>query len=277
MKEIIKERIIANYDNYSATELKVAKYVVDHYQEIWTYSSGELARTVGVSDATVVRFAKSLGYKGFLQLRGELKSEGNNHRSPYYIAKSMSTEIDDQVISEYAESMQSDIRELFSRLELNKLEAMATKILNAETVYIYGVGSDRVVSEFLGSYFPIMGIKTVLVMQEGLGLRERVINMSDKDILMMSSFPTVQSDEFWLADYAKECGADIYLLTDSELTAKGLGIDKFFITRRSTDAFYNSSVLSMCFCDILLLKIREMDQKRVDAFLYKYDEMCDDL
>lgn len=271
MKELLKKKIIDHYDDYSTTELKVAKYVVDHYDDIWTYSSGELAKAVGVSDATVVRFAKSLGYKGFLQLRGELKSEGSTCRSPYYIAKSMSETLDDKVLSDYASSLEMDMKAMFANLDMDQLTTLAKDILEADTVYLFGVGSERAVCEYLASYFPLIGVKVCAVESEGLAMREAFISLTERDLVIMSSFPSIQADEFWLVKYIKETGAKLFLMTDSELTAKGLDADNFVLTGSNANVFFSSTVLTLCFCDILLLKLREIGRKRADAYLYKYE------
>lgn len=47
------------------TEKKIANYVLDNYETVLNYNITELAENVGVSDASVVRFCKSLGYKGY--------------------------------------------------------------------------------------------------------------------------------------------------------------------------------------------------------------------
>ena len=47
------------------SESKIAKYVLDNFNETLNYNVSELADKAGVSDASVVRFCKSLGYKGF--------------------------------------------------------------------------------------------------------------------------------------------------------------------------------------------------------------------
>ena len=273
MNETLKDRIMKNYDEFSAGEKKIAKYIVDNYHDILAMSSGELAKKSGVSDATVVRFAKSLGYKGFLQFRNELKSEFGNIRRPYFISLSMAEKIDDEAVNDYFNAMSVDARNFMDALDLNSIERVAKRILEADTVYLFGVGSDRIVIQYLNNYFPMLGIKTVAILEEGLALREKVINMSEKDYLVMASFPNVQKDEFWVSDYAKSRGAGIFLITDSEITAKCHEIDNYVMTKSSLNAFYNSNVLPMYFCDILLMKLKELAPDRAAATLKRYEEI----
>lgn len=271
MEKTLREKIIDMYDRFSAREKIVAKYVVDNYREILALSSGELARATGVSDATVVRFAKTLGYKGFLQFRADLKQETGPVRSPYYISQKMNAKIDDRSISRYFETMDADARAFIDGLQMDMLEKLSENILKAQRVYLCGFGSDRIVADYLNNYFPLMGIPVTVLCEEGLALREKVLEMGSGDFVIMSSYPTLQDDEYWLYSYARECGAGIFLITDSDLTAKSLGAEDYVKTRSSMETFYNSSVLSMYFCDILLMKLREAAPERAEKYLKKYD------
>ncbi len=274
MVESLRDRIISQYEAFSAGEKKVAKYVTDHYQEILAISSGELAQITGVSDATVVRFAKTLGYKGFLQLRNDMKKELGTVRSLYSASQNAGEILTDNGISRYILSQQADAERFAAGLDMKMIERVSRRILDAETVYLCGIGSDRVVADYLNNYFPLIGIRTELIDEVGLSMKERVMHLCDRDYVVMSSYPSVQQDEFWMARYAREMGAGLFLITDSDITARIIDPSADYVkTGSSIETFYNSAVLSMYFCDILLMKLHEMDPERADVYLKKYDEI----
>ena len=62
-----KEKIMGSMHLLTNSESKIAKYVLDNFNETLNYNVSELADKAGVSDASVVRFCKSLGYKGILK------------------------------------------------------------------------------------------------------------------------------------------------------------------------------------------------------------------
>ena len=59
------ERISNTYYHLTAAEKKVADYVIIHQRDTQYLSISELAEACGVAEATVSRFAKRLGYKGY--------------------------------------------------------------------------------------------------------------------------------------------------------------------------------------------------------------------
>ena len=55
-------------------QLKIADYFLKHQNRICTMSSLAVAREVGVSDASIIRFSRAIGYKGFADLKNDLHS-----------------------------------------------------------------------------------------------------------------------------------------------------------------------------------------------------------
>ena len=65
----VLENIISSYDILFSAEKKVADYVLKHPQETLDLNVVELANKSKVSDATVIRFCKHIGYAGYYQFR----------------------------------------------------------------------------------------------------------------------------------------------------------------------------------------------------------------
>ncbi len=68
----------------TGSEKKVANYILNNYMYILDYTVTELAEKAGISDATVVRFCRSVGYKGYQDLKISLAQD---MMSPYKAVK----------------------------------------------------------------------------------------------------------------------------------------------------------------------------------------------
>lgn len=64
-----REKIVGKLPQLTSTEAKLAQYILEHYEEVLYYNVSELAKHAHVSDATVVRFCKSVGYRGFTDFK----------------------------------------------------------------------------------------------------------------------------------------------------------------------------------------------------------------
>lgn len=62
---MILERVRLLYPKLTKSQRKLADYIATSYHDAAFMTAARLARTVGVNEATVIRFAQRLGYKGF--------------------------------------------------------------------------------------------------------------------------------------------------------------------------------------------------------------------
>lgn len=255
MSDKLYDKIIGKLDSFSSGQQKVAKYIVDNYSEIPAMSCKELAGHSHVSSSMVVRFAKHIGYSGFLQIRDQIRSELGNVSIPYSISLSMPEKVDDNLIGQYLQKIGNDIKVFTQDMDLKLIEKLASDIAGADTVYLFGIGGDRIIVQYLSNYFPLLGIKTAAIFEEGLGMKQKIMNMTPDDFLIVASFPNVQRDEFWITDFARKNGTGVFLITDSDITARYHGISNYIKVKNSLNTFYNSCILSMYFCDILLMKL----------------------
>jgi DNA-binding MurR/RpiR family transcriptional regulator len=67
------QRLAKGADSYSTNQRVLAKYVQTHYQTVAFSTVSQLAELSGISEATVVRFAKALGFKGYPDFQKEVR------------------------------------------------------------------------------------------------------------------------------------------------------------------------------------------------------------
>ena len=69
----LNQRIDSRLDSLTKSEKRIAAYLQRNLDEAAFFSAAELADQLDVSEATVSRFAQSLGYSGFPELRQHLQ------------------------------------------------------------------------------------------------------------------------------------------------------------------------------------------------------------
>ena len=68
-RKSVLANIRAHYPKMFAAEKRVAKFILNHPEEAIMMNVSELARRSDVSDATVIRMCKRIGYTGYSQMR----------------------------------------------------------------------------------------------------------------------------------------------------------------------------------------------------------------
>ena len=56
------------------------------------------------------------------------------------------------------------------------------------------------------------------------------------------------------------------------MTAKLLGANDVLIAKDSTGSFFNSNISSLLICNMILLKMQELDYDRIEKALRRYDQ-----
>ena len=268
IENLIKE----HYLSLSKGCKRVASYILDHYSHAALLSSTELAEATGVSDTTVVRFSKALGFNGYAEFKRCLRS--NMYETNLYDdLQRMNVDRSDQFSANYMRSIAEDLQEFTNSIDYGLINTIVRRLLDSQQIYIGGLGSDAVVAKYLFTYIRKMGFNPILLVEEGHTLREYLMNITSQDTLIMCSYPKMFQDEREMARMAKRGGATLVTITDSETSALLLESDYNLSARQKEKTFFNSYVLPMALCDLLLLKIYEFAPEKVDASLKRYTEV----
>ena len=129
----------------TGSEKKVGNYVLEHYMEVLNYTVTELAEKAEVSDATVVRFSRSAGYKGYQDLKIHLAQDA---LVPYKHLNT-SLEKDDtpaQIAQKVIRAEIQTLEETLNILDMKELEQVAQVIRKARRVVFFGCGGSGAVA-----------------------------------------------------------------------------------------------------------------------------------
>ena len=210
IENLIKE----HYLSLSKGCKRVASYILDHYSHAALLSSTELAEAAGVSDTTVVRFSKALGFNGYAEFKRCLRS--NMYETNLYDdLQRMNVDRSDQFSANYMRSIAEDLQEFTNSIDYGLINTIVRRLLDSQQIYIGGLGSDAVVAKYLFTYIRKMGFNPILLVEEGHTLREYLMNITSQDTLIMCSYPKMFQDEREMARMAKRGGATLVTITDS--------------------------------------------------------------
>lgn len=267
----IKEKIISNFDTFSKNEKRIAAFIIDNYDTISYYNGNEIAENADTSKATLVRFSQKIGYKGFIELKKEINNEqlSTIKHNPYETF--LLTPGKDSIFS----NLINDINIFEKSLSPDKIKRVVKYIAHASTVYLIGFGSDSIAMKYLYNYLPICGIKCIYTEEQGVSLRERLLSLNKHDLVIMSNFSDMEDDDYMVARYAKKVGAKFVSMTNSDIVGNSLNADEYIITKESAETFYNSPILSILLCNVLLSELRHTYTDKIEAELKKYSDAID--
>lgn len=153
-------KLRAEMDKFSISERKVASCILVNSQEILGLGISDIARKSGVSDATVVRLCRTLGYKGLKELKIAIAQERKEENSGIRENRSVSAEdsaavLKRKVMCACMEAIQ-DTMDVLEDIQMGKaIEAM----YRANYIDIFGIGGSAVVARCAQHNFRKIGVR----------------------------------------------------------------------------------------------------------------------
>lgn len=139
-------RVRQNLGVFHPMERQLAEFVLDFPGDLASYAASELAALAGVSNATVTRFIKRLGYRHYEEARLQVREE-RGAGSPLLRA-SRSPAAENPFAASLARS-QDNLQRSFTRLDATSVDQIARALLAARKVWVLGLRS----SQAFASYF----------------------------------------------------------------------------------------------------------------------------
>jgi len=128
------------------SEEKIALYILDNPQEAISLTASELGKRSSTSSAAVIRLCKSLGLKGFQDLKLRIAGDLQKNRAVGF----RDIEPNESAVS-IIEKMTSNsiqtIRETAELLDHEELERAVKVCQNAETIHFFGVGASSIIAQ----------------------------------------------------------------------------------------------------------------------------------
>ena len=187
-EENVFSRITQEYYQLTASEKKLATFVVANGQRSQTMSISELAAACGVAEATISRFCRRMGYRGYSAFRlaiaaataarensdppsGEIQPEDT---VPDLCAKLASANID-------------AIRETQGLIRPENIQAAADALLAAHTVLCMGQGGSMLMAEEAAHLFTTAFPGFFAISDSHMQVIAAA-NLTEKDIILFFSY-----------------------------------------------------------------------------------------
>ncbi len=149
------------YDSLTPSYKRISDYILTHASEVSKQSIADLSQNVSAGDATIIRFCRTLGFKGFQEFKMELAIElaNNNQQEKSIFDTDVTADDNAKVISQKLKlSIDNALSETINLLDFNTLENITEQITKANALYFFGVGSSGLVAESAKHKFMRIGL-----------------------------------------------------------------------------------------------------------------------
>lgn len=133
-------------DELKPSERKAAEYILAHPEEVVELSVQRAAERSGVSEATLVRLARSLNMKGFQELKLRITGDLNKPMAAGSYQEIMIDGPVDAIMQAVSWNNTQSIQDTLSVLSRDEVKRAADALLAARKLDVYGVGASAVIA-----------------------------------------------------------------------------------------------------------------------------------
>ena len=238
-----------------------------------------MADRLGLSEATLVRFARTLGFPSYPAMRSLLQQ---NFRARVIHSARLRGRLDDlrEAGDIFERLIATEIDYLTLALESVDRESFqkAAKMLQTKgRVFVFGVGPSVPLVNLLTLRLGRFGRQVIPLTTAGREFLEPLLWMTDQDILVVICFLDVTPALQVLLDYANEVHCPVIMITDTLGTLVGDKADVVLAARRGPMVEFHSLVVPMTIINALLLTLANEDREQVIEKLDTLDQLRDRL
>lgn len=216
-------RQIAAYTKFTTTEQTIAEYILANTSSMENISIQELAKRTFTSNASIIRFAQKMGFRGFKEFKIQLLKSIEQLDGPQ---KDINPNIpfeDHSPLMKISEDMmhltQQAIKETYQLLNEAQLMEMTKHLYNAKRIFLFAAGDSQIRAEsFQNKLWKIN--KYAILAKEREEWALNAANLLRDDCAFFISYDAKAMNDLVAARLIKERGIPILLLTsypDSEL------------------------------------------------------------
>jgi DNA-binding MurR/RpiR family transcriptional regulator len=256
-------RVRQNLGAFHPMERQLAEFVLDFPGDLPSYAASELASLAGVSNATVTRFIKRLGYRHYEDARRQVRQE-RGAGSPLFLA-SRSVAVENR-FSASLERSQENLQRTFARLDAKGVDQIARALLSARKIWVCGMRS----SQSFASYFrwQMFQLKedTHLVPHAGDTLGQYTASITAKDVVVVFAVRRRPAGLGAVVEHMVASGARVLYVSD-ELVPRQEGLTWHLYCACDSDSPLDDHVAVTGICHLLASRVMELAGPRERARL----------
>ena len=264
-----------HYSELTKSEKSIADFLCQNQDEAAFLSAGEIALRLNLSEATMVRFARTLGFSSYPAMR-EVLQETFRRRVTHSARLRGRLEDLRKKGDIYERLVASEIDYLSQALETVDRQSLhkAVDLLRTRSrVFVFGLGPSETLVNLLQIRLQRFGRQIIPLTTAGREILDPLLTMTEKDLLFVICFFDISAVLKLVLEYAKEVGCPVIMLTDTLGSIIGDRADVVLAARRGPMAEFHSLVVPMTIINTLLLALANEDREQVMTNLDKLDQL----
>ncbi len=217
MTQELRNEISAKLEQFSRIQKKLAVFLIQYWNEIPLMSIEYISKECGVSTATIIRFVRRFGFRGFYDFKDKIKEEIKSSINPAERFRLVKTELSGRKsLVKVAKQDVKNINKLLGTLEEAKFRQFLEMVEKAGRVFAFGVSVSSIFARMITYIFNQVQKETHFLDEGIMTVEEKLLTVKKTDVVILSSFPPYSRSTIEYAQLAHEEGLQVVGISDNE-------------------------------------------------------------
>ena len=261
------------YDSFPRQQKKIADFILTNVSEVIYYPLSRIAEEINVSKASIVRFAKNLGFKGFPEFRENLFLNYKEIFSPGNRVRNLIEEFEDEDIT-YKSITEQEIYYLMKSVNTvddNSFIGTINYICNGNRIHVMGIGPNEMLSHHLTFRLNRFGVDVKQHKEGGPHILENLTNLKKGDVAIAFNFYRMSNDLKMFISVMKMNHIPIILITDVLTPAIIKDCEYVLFAERGPHGSFHSPLVPLAITNALIIGVA----KKLDVKAYEYLDLLE--
>lgn len=233
-------------------ERRVAQYVERNLSQVAFQTLNQVSDATGVSEASVLRFVRKLGFPSFTNLQQLLQKEVQRR---YSLGGELERSLPhdgttDAIMATYWKDQQN-LKATYENLDREQYHAAVDRLVGARKVGIVGFRASAAPATYLSLIMNFARPGVTQLRLDHDNLFDQLLDFDERDVIVALSFARPAQRTLKVVGWAKERSVPLIAITDSRLSPLGLLVrDALIVGTEGT--FFHSYTAVMSLCTALL-------------------------
>jgi DNA-binding MurR/RpiR family transcriptional regulator len=253
-----RQRLEDRLPGLTKSQQRIASYLLASYDEAAFLSAAELAERLDLSEATMARFAQSIGYVDFRELRRCLQGLFRAEATPASRLQQKLTELassQGHVLTKVLAMELQYLTEASQSIELADFDRAVDIVLKGQRLFVFASGPSGILADLATWRFRRLGMQTIAMTESGRHLLEKLQLLQPEDAILVAGFQHLTQELVAVLDHAGAVGCSSILLTDTLGPAFRGKADVALAARRGPVSTFHSLTVPMSVLNALILAV----------------------
>jgi len=181
----LDERLRSQYAQLSPQEQRIADFVFDHFDDLISYNSADLARLSGASIATVSRLFKRLGYEKYKDMRDELRTL---RQSGMPLTDNRDAVQGNTLLARHYKQEMANLTRWVNSIDAGHFGEVVQALANSKRIFIIGMRNAYPVALHLRQQLLQARTQVEVLPQPGQTLSEELVDLTPEDLVVVMAF-----------------------------------------------------------------------------------------